>query len=319
MKQVRQTLAVRLRTIRHEAAATNTYEFEAADGAALPPFTAGSHIDLHLPNGLVRSYSLCNDASETQRYVVGVNRDPASRGGSSCVHDALRVGMTLTIGAPQNNFPLFEAAPHTVFIAGGIGITPIMSMIRRLEALGRSWELHYCTRAPDVTAFAGALREYGARAQFHHDGVPGGERLDLAALLRRHDAATHFYCCGPGAMLDAFEAAAAPLDDPERFHVEYFAAKETPAASGGFTVRLARTDRTIAVEAGKTILDALLAAGVDVIYSCSQGVCGACETRVLEGVPEHRDMVLTKAEREANRSMMVCCSGSKSACLVLDL
>lgn len=319
MKQVRQTLAVQLRAIRHEATATNTYEFRAANGAALPSFTAGAHIDLHLPNGLVRSYSLCNDPGETHRYVVGVHRDPASRGGSSYVHEELRVGMTLTIGAPQNNFPLVEGAPHTVFIAGGIGITPIMCMIRRLDALGNPWDLHYCTRTPEVTAFADALREYGSRVTFHHDGAPGGERLDLAALLRRHNSATHFYCCGPAAMLDAFETAAAPLADPARFHVEYFAAKSPPAASGGFTVRLARTGRSIRVESGRTILESLLEAGVNVSYSCSQGVCGACETRVLEGVPEHRDMALTKAERESNRSMMICCSGSHSECLVLDL
>jgi tetrachlorobenzoquinone reductase len=319
MKKDRQTLAVQLHAIRYETAAINTYELRAADGAALPRFTAGAHVDLHLPNGLVRSYSLCNDPDETHCYVLGVNHDPASRGGSRYVHEALRVGMTLTISAPQNDFPLFEAARHTVFIAGGIGITPILSMIRRLDALERSWELHYCTRTPETTAFLETLRGYGPRVHVHHDGTPDGKRLDIAALFAQHDAETHFYCCGPVPMLDAFNAATVPFEDEARFHVEYFAAKEAPATAGGFTVQLARTGRSIRVEAGKTILETLQGAGVEVNYSCSQGVCGACETRVLEGIPEHRDMVLTKAERESNRSMMICCSGSKGDCLVLDL
>jgi ferredoxin-NADP reductase len=166
MKKAMDTLQVQLRAIRYEAPTINTYEFHAPDGSPLPGFTAGAHIDLHLPNGLVRSYSLCNAPGDTHRYVIGVNRDPSSRGGSSWVHDALRVGAVLTIGAPANNFPLVEDAAHTVLIAGGIGITPLMGMIQRLEALGRSWELHYCTRTREATAFVGALRQYGSRVQY---------------------------------------------------------------------------------------------------------------------------------------------------------
>lgn len=319
MKKAMDTLQVQLRAIRYEAPTINTYEFHAADGSPLPGFTAGAHIDLHLPNGLIRSYSLCNSPQDTHRYVIGVNRDPSSRGGSSWVHETLRVGAVLTIGAPANNFPLVEDAAHTVLIAGGIGITPLMGMIQRLEALGRSWELHYCTRTRETTAFVDALRQYGSRVQFHHDGEPDGKRLEFATVLPRHDDRTHFYCCGPTAMLNAFEATAANCGGGARFHVEYFAAGEAPATSGGFNVQLARLGRVIRVSAGKTILDALIDEGIEVSYSCSQGVCGTCETRVLEGVPDHRDMVLTKGEQEANRSMMICCSGSRSECLVLDL
>ncbi|WJF91917.1 PDR/VanB family oxidoreductase [Paraburkholderia bonniea] len=314
------TLQVRLHAISYEAPTINTYELRTLDGAALPSFSAGAHIDVHLPNGMTRSYSLCNAPHETHRYLLGVNRDPASRGGSQCVHEDLQVGTTLEISAPRNHFPLVEDAPHTVLVAGGIGITPMLSMLQRLEALGRSWELHYCSRTRAVTGFIAALAQYGARVQWHHDAEADGVRLDLAALLQSHDTSTHFYCCGPSGMLSGFEAAAAQCAGaPERFHVEYFAAKEASAAEGGFTVQLARSGRLIPVRQGKTILDALVDAGVEVSYSCSQGVCGTCETRVLEGVPDHRDMVLTKGEQQTNRSMMICCSGSKSACLVLDL
>ena len=319
MNKAMDTLQVLLRAIRYEAQSVNAYEFQALDGSALPRFSAGSHIDLQLPNGMRRSYSLCNAPDDTHRYVIGVNLDPASRGGSLCVHKDLRVGAVLTISKPRNNFALFEEARHTVFIAGGIGITPIMSMIRRLEVLGRTWELHYCARTPQTAAFMDVLRGYGSRVQCHHDGEPGASRLDLAALLPRFDDRTHVYCCGPTAMLGAFEASAGSCGGGPRFHVEYFAAKEASVAAGGFTVRLARAGKSILVNPGKTILGALLDAGVEVDYSCSQGVCGTCETRVLDGVPDHRDMVLTKAEQDANGSMMICCSGSRSACLVLDL
>ncbi|WP_153101860.1 PDR/VanB family oxidoreductase [Paraburkholderia hayleyella] len=314
------TLQVRLHAVTYEAPAINTYELRAADGAALPSFTAGAHIDVHLPNGMTRSYSLCNAPHETHRYVLGVNRDPASRGGSQYLHETLRTGTLLAISAPRNHFPLVDDAPHTVLIAGGIGITPLLSMIQRLEQLGRSWELHDCTRTRAAAGFVATLEPYGSRVHWHHDAEPDGVQLDLAALLKRHAPTTHFYCCGPTGMLKSFEAAAATCDGArERFHVEYFAAREAPAADGGFTVQLARSQRLIQVSKGQTILDALLGAGVEVSYSCSQGVCGTCETRVLEGQPDHRDMVLTQSEQDTNRSMMICCSGSKSACLVLDL
>jgi ferredoxin-NADP reductase len=315
-------LEVRLHAIRYQARNIHSFEFQAMNGGELPPFTAGSHIDLHLPNGLIRSYSLANAPVERHRYVVGVNRDAKSRGGSAYVHDALKVGHVLQVSEPRNNFRLFEGAPHTVFIAGGIGITPIRSMISRLQALGHSWKLFYCARDRQSAAYLDELRAMGEQVQtnlhFNFDQEPGGQLLDIAALISGLDENTHVYCCGPLPMLAAFEKATAGLPQ-ERVHVEYFNAKEQPSAEGGFQVELARTKQVIQVARGKTILDALLDAGIDVPYSCMEGVCASCETRVLGGVPDHRDLVLSKEEQAANDRMMVCCSGSKSERLVLDL
>jgi vanillate O-demethylase ferredoxin subunit len=234
----------------------------------------------------------------------------------------VRVGDVLTIGAPRNNFPLVEDAPHSLFIAGGIGITPLWCMIQRLEELGRSWELHYCARTRQTAAFLDELRGLGSRVHlnlhFNFDQEPDGRMLDIAAVVAKAAPETHLYCCGPVPMLAAFEAAAG-RHPPQQVHVEYFAPKEAPAAGGGFTVVLARSGRSIAVPAGKTILDALLDEGVDVPYACTEGVCGTCETKVLEGIPDHRDLVLSGDEKSSNRTMMICCSGCKSDRLVLDI
>ncbi|MEZ2295018.1 2Fe-2S iron-sulfur cluster-binding protein [Variovorax sp. RCC_210] len=322
------TFDVRLHAVRLEAEGVHSFELRALPGQALPPFTAGAHIDLHLPNGMVRSYSLSNPPAETQRYVLGVHRSPTSRGGSALVHAQLHVGQTLRVGMPRNNFPLFEAAPHTVLIAGGIGITPLRSMIGRLEALGRSWELFYGCRRRACAAWHDELLALDAlapgRVHFSFDGEHGesGEhseqRLDLRRIVADARGDAHLYCCGPRPMLEAFEAATAGLPR-ERVHVEYFSAKEAPASEGGFRVELARSGRTVCVAPGQTILDTLLAAGVDAPYACMEGVCGSCETRVLAGTPDHRDLVLSGEEQRANDRMMICCSGAKSATLVLDL
>lgn len=310
-------LRLRVKSATWEAPGIISYELRAPDGAPLPPFTAGAHIDLHLANGLIRSYSLVNPQAERQRYVIAVQKDRATRGGSKWVHEQLRVGDLVTVSAPRNNFPLAEEAPHSVLFAGGIGITPIMSMLERLTTLGRSWELHYCARTRAGAAFVERLAGR-PEVRFNFDEEPGGALLDIAAIVRGARPGTHFYCCGPLPMLETFEAITASLA-PERVHVEYFAAKEPPAHAGGFTVVLAKSGREIAIPAGKTILDALLEAGVEVPYSCKEGVCGTCETRLLEGVADHRDLILTKEEHAANRSMMICCSGAKSERLVLDL
>jgi vanillate O-demethylase ferredoxin subunit len=315
-------LPVRIKRISYEAENINSYEFADPAGSDLAPFTAGSHIDLHLSNGMIRSYSLVNEQSERHRYVIAVNKDAASRGGSSYIHETLRAGDVITISQPRNNFVLKEEAIHSVLIAGGIGITPLLSMIRRLETLRRSWELFYAARTRLTAAFLGELS--ALRSDIHpnlhlnFDQEPSGRLLDLAAIVRSAPADAHLYCCGPVPMLEAFEAATA--DRPAgQVHVEYFKAKERPAAEGGFQVRLARSNRTITVEAGKTILNALLDAGIAASFSCTEGVCGTCETRVIEGIPDHRDLFLGKEEHAANNTMMICCSGSKSSVLVLDL
>jgi tetrachlorobenzoquinone reductase len=315
-------MQVRIKRISFEAESINSYELVAPGGGDLAPFSAGSHVDLHLPNGMIRSYSLVNDQRERYRYVVAVNKDAASRGGSTFIHETLRAGDIINNSQPRNNFALQEDAAHSVLIAGGIGITPLLSMIRRLQALERSWELFYTAQTRAVAAFLdelGALRS-GAPASVHlnFDQEPSGRMLDLAAIIEAAPAEAHLYCCGPVPMLEAFEAATAGRPSAQ-VHVEYFKAKEKPAAEGGFEVKLARSDRTIFVEPGKTILNALLDAGIAANYACTEGVCGTCETRVIEGLPDHRDLFLGKEEQAANTTMMICCSGSKSRTLVLDL
>jgi len=315
-------MQVRVKRISYEAETINSYELVRPCGRDLVAFTAGSHIDLHLPNGMIRSYSLVNDQGERDRYVIAVNKDPGSRGGSSFIHDTLRAGDLITISHPKNNFGLQESASHSVLIAGGIGITPLLPMIRRLVALGRSCELHYAARTRPAAAFLEVLDALrcGTQAKVHlnFDQEEGGRMLYLRAIVDKAPPDAHLYCCGPAPMLEAFALATAGRPSGE-VHVEHFQAKEKPAADGGFEVRLARSNRTIAVEAGKTILNALLDAGIAVNYACAEGVCGTCETRVIEGIPDHRDLFLGKDEQAANRTMMICCSGAKSRMLVLDL
>src|SRR5450830_983361 len=297
-------LSVRVQAMRFEAQGIVSVELMSPEGAALPAFEAGSHIDLHLANGVVRSYSLLNAPAERHRYVVGVLNDRNSRGGSRYVHEQLRVGATLTISAPRNNFPVDENAAHSVLVAGGIGITPISCMLTYLRGRGKSAELLYCARSRAEAAFVNELLQ----------------QPDLRAFLASKPKDAHFYCCGPTPMLNAFEAMCAELDLPN-VHIERFAAAENvePAQTDEYVAELARSKKSVTVPAGKSLLDALLDAGLDVDHSCREGVCGACETKVLEGEPEHRDGVLSKSEKASNKMMMVCVSGCKGRRLVLDL
>ena len=281
-------MQVRIKRISFEAESINSFELVAPAGGDLVAFTAGSHIDLYLSNGMIRSYSLVNDPSERSRYVIAVNKDAASRGGSRFVHETLRAGDLITISHPRNNFVLQENTTHSILIAGGIGITPLLSMIRRLKALGRSWELFYAARTRVAAAFldelSGLRRDVQEKLHLNFDQEPTGSMLDLAAIVRNAPGDAHLYCCGPVPMLEAFEAAT--RDRPaEQVHVEYFKAREKPAAEGGFEVKLARSNRIIKVGAGKTILNALLDAGIAVNYACTEGVCGTCETRVIGECP----------------------------------
>jgi tetrachlorobenzoquinone reductase len=316
------TIEVRVKRISYEADNINSYELTSPTGGDLVPFTAGGHIDLHLSNGMIRCYSLVNDQRERHRYVIAVNKDPAGRGGSRFVHDNLRVGDIVRVSRPRNNFALCEEVEHSVLIAGGIGITPLLSMARRLESLGRSCELFYVARTRPAAAFLGELVALGSnghlRLHIDFDDERSGRLFDLPALVKNAPAQAHLYCCGPQPMLEAFEAATA--DRPAgHVHVEYFQGRQAPATEVGFEVRLARSNRTIAVEAGRTILDALLDAGIAANHACTEGVCGTCETRVLDGIPDHRDQFLNKEEQAANKTIMICCSGARSRTLVLDL
>lgn len=319
---IQDVIEVRVKRICYEAEGINSYELVSAVGHDLAPFSAGSHIDLHLANGMIRSYSLVNDPRERHRYVIAVNKDAASRGGSSFVHDKLRAGDVVAVSHPRNNFALQEDAELSVLIAGGIGITPLLSMVRRLEVLQRPWKLFYAARTRRAAAFLDELNALRPDAHLSMrvdlDDERSGRVFDLAEIVKTVPMSAHLYCCGPAPMLEAFEAATADRRR-DHLHVEYFHAREAPATSGGFEVRLARSSRTIAVEAGKTILDALLDAGISVNYACTEGVCGTCETRVIDGVPDHRDQFLSKEEQAANKTVMICCSGAKSRSLVLDL
>lgn len=309
-----------LRQLRREAEGIVSYEFVSADGAPLPPFTAGAHIDLQLPGGLQRSYSLVNDPAERHRYVVAVDRAADSRGGSAWLHSMPRPGDHLSSSTPVNNFPLHEGAPLSIFIAGGIGITPFMTMAARLNSLGHAWRLHYAVRSRHRAAYVqelNALDRSGNAVKLHCTGEDL-ERPDIAAIAREAAAGSHLYCCGPSGMLDAFINACSGLA-PQRVHLERFSATQEAATAGGYEVQLARSGKTLSVEVGRTLLDTLLDAGVPVQYACSQGVCGTCRTPVLEGTPDHRDDYLTQEEKATNQTMMVCCSGSLTSQLVLDI
>ena len=310
-------IEVRLTAIRYAARDTNLYELTGLDGNPLPAYAPGAHIDLHLPNGLIRQYSLIKAEPDPASYTVGVKRDPASRGGSRCVHDELRVGKTLEISAPRNNFPLLENANHVILLAGGIGITPIWCMVQRLKKLGRSWKLYYACRSRSDMAFLQAL-EAMTSAQFHFDDESAGKFLDVASIVAGARKDAHLYCCGPTPMLKAFEAATANWPR-QQTHVEYFTPKQAADKRGGFVVELARSRQEFVIPEGKTILQVLLDAGVDVDYSCELGICGACEQRVISGTPEHRDAILTEEEQASNTKVMICCAGCKSERLVLDL
>jgi ferredoxin-NADP reductase len=224
----------------------------------------------------------------------------------------------MTISLPRNHFPLDESALHSVLVAGGIGITPILAMARRMDALGRSWELHYACRSRADAAFLDELAGFGEQVRLRCDDEHPGSFLDIAAIARTAAPGTHFYCCGPKPMLAGFEAAMADIPS-ERVHLEYFAPKDEAATGGGFTIELIRSGREIFVPAGKSILDVVQEAGIRVAHSCTEGVCGSCETGVLRGRPDHRDSVLSPGERARGDVMMICCSGSLDDRLALDL
>ncbi len=322
------TLRAFIQAIRHEAEGVISLELRPAAGsAAFPPFTAGAHIDLQLPNGLVRSYSLLNSPTDRDRYVIGVLHDRNSRGGSRCVHEQLRVGMTLPVSLPRNNFALDESAARSVLLAGGIGVTPMLSMLQRLVALGQPVDFIYCARSRAEAAFIERIEALAAapsaRVIWHFDDERGATPA-LDTLLADRPANTHFYCCGPAPMLDAFELACQKLGYPHT-HIERFAASVPASGAAGtevcesYRVELKRSNRVIDVAAGTSLLDALLDAGIAHDHSCREGVCGSCEAKVIAGDVEHRDSILTKAEQQANKSMMVCVSRCKGGTLVLDL
>jgi ferredoxin-NADP reductase len=289
----------------------------APDGGPLPPWEPGAHVDLHLPGGMVRQYSLCGDPADAQRWRVAVLREPAGRGGSACVHDKIGVGDELVASAPRNHFALVDAGDY-LFVAGGIGITPLLPMIAELGRRGSSWRLVYGGRSRASMAFLDALEPLGKAVAVRPQDEFG--LLELDELLATPQRGTAIYCCGPEPLLHAVEQRCAAWP-PDALHVERFTprAPDPDASDEAFDVELASSGQRVRVPEGVSVLAALEAAGVTVLSSCQEGTCGTCETGVLDGVPDHRDSVLTKAEQQAGDIMMICVSRARTPLLVLDL
>lgn len=306
---------------RDEGADIVTLELAPASDGPLPAFAAGSHIDVELGDTLVRQYSLSNNPRDASNYRIAILREPASRGGSATVHDRIFPGARLRIGRPRNFFALDEQAPASLLLAGGIGITPLLAMAYRLDAIGAPFALHYAARTRLRAAFLEELRNapFGARTAAYFDDEPAAGVFDVAAILEAAPSGAHLYCCGPRGFIDHVTAAASELGWPsDRVHVEHFAA--TPVVTGApFDVVAARSGRTFHIPCERTILDVLNEAGIDIPSSCHSGVCSTCMTAVIDGVPDHRDMVLTQEEKAANKLVAVCCSRSKTRTLVLDI
>lgn len=291
-------------------------------GAALPPFEAGAHIDLHLEPGLIRQYSLCGDPADRGRYRLGILRDPGSRGGSTAAHERLREGAEVAVGHPRNLFPLAADATHSILIGGGIGITPMIAMAHTLAATGRRFELHYCGRDRAACAFLDELAEAPFRDNtvLHLDDGPADQALDLAGPLGSAPAGTHLYVCGPAGFMDRVIGEAGRLGLPaDHIHREYFQSGPTAAAGSAFEVIASRSGKRVRVEDGETIVQALARIGIKVPMSCEQGVCGTCLCTVLEGAPDHRDVFLTDEEKADNDQIPLCCSRATSDTLVLDI
>lgn len=287
------------------------------DGHRLPDWTPGAHLDVLLPNGVSRQYSLCGDRWDPYRYRLGVLLDAHSRGGSHYIHESLRPGDRVGVGGPRNNFALVPSRRY-LFIAGGIGITPILPMIQQAEFVDADWSLVYAGRRRATMAFTDEVISYGSRV--HLWPVDETGRPDLPALLATADPATKVYCCGPAGLLAATEAACRHWP-PYSLHTERFVAQDPqrPARNRTFEVELRRSGLNVTVPPDLSVLDAVQRAGIDTLSSCRQGVCGTCETGVLEGLPDHRDSILADHERDANDCMFVCVSRSRTDRLVLDL
>jgi vanillate O-demethylase ferredoxin subunit len=306
-----------------EAEGICSFELAARPGHVLPRFAAGAHIDVQAAPGVVRQYSLCNDPAEDHRWRIAVLREPASRGGSSGMHERVQVGDSVRVSAPRNLFGLVPDAGRSLLMAGGIGVTPLLAMARALHRGGQPFEMHYCARSASRMAFRRELESapFASQVQFHADDGDAAQKFDAEAVLRDAAPDTHLYVCGPNGFMAHVLDMGRRLGWPEqRLHREYFAAGPVDtSADGAFDIRLARSGRQFHVVADKTVLEVLLAEGVDVPSSCESGVCGTCLTRVLAGTPDHRDSFQTDEERLANDHFTPCCSRSLTPLLVLDL
>ena len=321
-------LNLRVRSVTYEAEDINTYELVDPHGGELPPFTAGAHIDVHVGDDLIRQYSLSNDPRERHRYVIGVLYEPGGRGGSKAMHENVHAGALLTTSEPRNNFPLAGRASHHILLAGGIGVTPMMAMVADLRSRRSNFSLHYCTRSPEKTAFSDQLADLVADGHviIHHDGGDPSQGLDIKALLADRKSGAHLYYCGPTGFMQAAEDAAAHWSKGS-VHFEYFSvpdepeaaapATDTAAGEDTFQIKVASSGVIFDVPADKSIVDVLRDNGIEVDTSCESGLCGTCQTKYLEGEPEHHDLLLDDDEQQ--EFLMICCARSKSPLIVLDL
>lgn len=303
---------VKVARITNEAPGVGSFLLARTGLFAMPRYAPGAHIDVHCGDGIVRQYSLCGNPADRRHVLIAVRRVAPSRGGSALMHEAVRKGDRMEIGAPRTSFPLDETAPHVVLLAGGIGITPIIAMADRLHALGRSFALHYFLRGPDHTAFRARLGDGAYRDHVtFHEGLDAGQTGDaLAAALAHPVKGEQVYICGPGPFMDTAETLAQAARPADAVHTERFAAN--PALAGAptapFQITLARSGVTLDVGAEETILDVLDANGIHAPFSCEQGVCGTCVTDIVEGAPDHRDSFLSDKQRASGRKMCLCVS-----------
>ena len=313
--------ALRVQVLRKWATAEGVVGLELESiGEPLPTHQPGAHIDVHLPNGLVRQYSLTNAPGEGSLYRLGVKLEADSRGGSACLHETVKEGDVLAISEPRNNFPLRRDAVKTILIAGGIGVTPLLSMAQTLRNNKLDYELHYFAQTDGHLAFPEVLHELGEAVVLHLGLSPDETSQALTALLAGPQPAMHIYVCGPGPMLEATRRIASEADWPdEAIHFEYFKNTIEVDSSSSFEVSLARSALTLEVPSGKTILEVLRDNGIALMSSCEQGACGTCEVTVIEGEPEHQDVYLNDSEKLAGQRIMTCVSRAKSPLLVLDI
>jgi vanillate O-demethylase ferredoxin subunit len=308
--------------VTREAEGILSFEFRDPEGRDLPPFTAGAHLEIQISDGIIRSYSLCNDPAERHRYVVAVLKEESGRGGSRAMHEMIGEGARLLVLPPRNHFPLAgrEARRH-LLVAGGIGVTPMIAMIAELENRGAQWSMHYCTRSPERTAFLDQLQPFveAGKVFLHHDGGDPAKGLDLKAALSEFGVGTHLYYCGPPGFMAACAQCLEPWP-PHAVHREYFAspaAEQDTATREPFQVKLNSTGEILDVPADRSIADVLRSTGSPVETDCEDGYCGTCITRYLAGTPEHRDTVLSEKERRSY--LMVCCARARGGVIELDL
>ena len=298
------------------------FELTPVNGGNLPSFTAGAHIDVHLSTDMVRQYSIWNHPSETHRYCLGVLNEKDGRGGSAKMHE-LAAGDTLKISPPRNNFELSSAAKKSVLFAGGIGITPILGMAQKLNEQGADFTLHYCARSAEAMAFRDFINasDFSDKVQLHFDNGPEDQKLDFDALKQCPEDGTHLYVCGPTGFMDAVLDNAKDAWPSNSLHREYFSVDtlESDGTDGNFKIQLNSTGDVLEVPADKSIVEVLMEVGIEIPTSCEQGICGTCITPVLQGTPDHRDLVLTEEEHADNDQMTLCCSRAVTDLLVLDL